>query len=144
MHFLIYAEITSQIKDTTPTIVAYYVFVWLLILAIVPYYMFVILTKDCWSSWSYCSLQVVKDVSKFVKMESWIPLSKVQFWMEVYVVTTGNVIESIHKQKLQRMVANKWVGVGQIKRSRIGSTCNKILNIHSRETCVGEFLTHFS
>ena len=25
MHFLIYAEITSQIKDTTPTIVAYYV-----------------------------------------------------------------------------------------------------------------------
>ena len=44
MHFLIYAEITSQIKDTIPTIVAYYVFVWLLILAIVPYYMFVILT----------------------------------------------------------------------------------------------------
>ena len=64
--------------------------------------------------------------------------------MEVYVVTTGNVIKSIHKQRLQRMVANKWVGVEQIKRSRIGGTCNKILNIHSRETCVGEFLTHFS
>ena len=44
MHFLIYAEITSLIIDTTPTIVAYYVLVWLLILAIVPYYILVILT----------------------------------------------------------------------------------------------------
>ena len=112
-------------------------------LIIVACYMFVSLTKSCWSSW-ICFLQVVKDASKVRKDASLNNFEGSKIPDEnLYGYHRKCYQEYTHKQKLQRMVENKQVAVEQRKsgrESRTGGTCNKFLNAHSllREICVGE------
>lgn len=133
---LAYAKITSQRKEDTLTIDAYY--------------MFVSLTKSYWSSWIYCFLQVVKDASKIRKDASLNTFDQSAIPDEsLYPYHRNCYHEYTRKQKLKKMVAHKQVAVERKKNgreSRTVGTCSKLLNAHSllKEICVDEFPTPFS
>ena len=99
-----------------------------------------------WIFMVYCFLHVVKDESKICKNSILNTFEESTISDEsLYGYHRKCYQEYTYKQKFQRMVANKQVGVKERKsgrESRIGGTCNTLLNSYSllKETCIWETL----